>query len=111
MFAGKVEDPALIDKSLLITTFGADEFDDNVKCEPEMEVLKPIVKNSEEKTTKFPAFSELLPTIGEEDEIIQGQEKKDSNETLFKTISPVERNEDDIQLQSIEIRQSNQGKS
>ena len=81
--AFNVEDctkPGLLDESSLITSFADDGKHENTKCQPEMEVMKKN-ENAEKKTTESPAFAELLPTIGEEDEIDDRGEKV-SNQPL-----------------------------
>ena len=96
--AFNVEDctkPGLLTESSLITSFADDDNHENTKCQPEMEVMKNN-ENAEEKTTKFPAFAELLPTIGEEDEIDDGGQKV-SNQPL--TLISSSSNDDVIETQ------------
>ena len=95
--------------SSLITSFADDDVQENTKCQPEMEVIMKDEENAfEEKTTKFPAFAELLPTIGEEDEINDGGEKV-SNQPLT-MISTVESNDDVIQTQVERVEETDTGK-
>ena len=111
-FTGDVEDcikTGSLNKSSLVTSFADEDDHKNTKCEPEMEVLKNNEDDCEEKTTKFPAFAELLPTIGEEDEINVGREKIHSNESLA-MISSVESNDGVIQTQLGKLEESNKGK-
>lgn len=91
----------------LITTFADEEASENITCEPEMEVLKSNEDDCEEKTTKFPAFAELLPTIGEEDEINEGEEKIYS--VTLTTISSGE-NDDVIQMKLEKSEENSKGK-
>ena len=110
MAAFNVEDytkPGLINESSLITSFADDGDHENTKCQPEMEVMKNN-ENAEEKTTKFPAFAELLPTIGEEDEIDDGREKV-SNQPL--TMISSSSNDDVIQTQLGKLDKTDKGKA
>ena len=111
-FTGNVEECTKTDslnQSSLITSFADDGDHENTRCEPEMEVMKNIEGDCE-KTTKFPAFAELLPTIGEEDEINEGGEKISLNEPLT-MISSGESNDDVIQTQHGKMEESNKGKA
>lgn len=102
-FTGTVEDyikTGSLTQSSLITSFANEEDSENARCEPEMEVLKSNEDDYEEKTTKFPAFTELLPTIGEEDEINEGEEK--INPVPLTTISSGENNDDVNQVVKLE---------
>ena len=91
----------------LITTFADEEASENITCEPKMEVLTSNDDDCEEKTTKFPAFAELLPTIGEEDEINEGEEKIHS--VTLTTISSGENN-DVIQMKLEKSEENSKGK-
>ena len=109
-FTGTVEDyikAGSLTQSSLITSFADEEDCENTRCEPEMEVRKSNEDDCEEKTTKFPAFAEFLPTIGEEDEMNEGGEK--INPVTLTTILSGESN--DNVIQEVKPEENGKGKS
>ena len=101
-----------LNQSSLITSFADNADHENTSYEatqiPEMEVLKTTEDNCEKKTTNFPAYTELLPTIGEEDEINEGG-KILSTESL-QAISLVKSTNDEIETQVVKSEKNDEGK-
>lgn len=109
-FTGNVEDCIKTgsSQSPLITSFN-DVEDVNTRCEPEMEVLKTNEKDREEETTTaFPAFAELLPTIGEEEEI--DEEGIHRSDDLLNTFSTEKYHNDLSRSELLKPDENNKGK-